>query len=79
MEKAPTPPIQSEVLTPQDNEFLVFFTYKGHSDSLVLKSTPATLYEDFIKKVKSRGSMDEIYYPGEWEYDLDTCSPRPLK
>ncbi len=57
-------------MEPEDNEYLVTFTYKGHSDSIVIEATEETL-ESVLKKKKIK-VIDEIYPPGTWHYDKET-------
>ncbi len=62
---------------PQANEYLVLFTYKGHSDSIVLKTDSFSVQKDLRKK-KIKGQIDEIYGPGDWHYDPETMNPIPF-
>ncbi len=51
-------------------EFLIVYTYKGHTDSVVIETDEFSIHKVFKKK-KIHGVIDDIYYPGDWHYDED--------
>lgn len=55
-------------------EYLVFYTYKGHKNSIVIEATEFTVATEFRKRVEY-GQIDKIYSPGEWHYDPVTENP----
>lgn len=60
----------------ESDEYLVVFTYKGHTDSIVLTATSDTVEQE-LRRRGIKGGIDEIYSPGSWHYDPETNVPIP--
>lgn len=61
----------------EPNVYLVLTRYKGHPDSHLVEVPPGKDVDEICKRKNIRG-VDMVYPPGEWDYDPETSSPKPL-
>lgn len=64
-----------------EDTYIVFVMYKGHLNQYEIESKELKndeSWQEHLRRKKISGGIEEIWEPGSWEYDSETCCPRRI-
>ena len=61
-----------------EDTYIVLINYKGYINSHEISLREGESLEDYLKRKKIHGGIEEIWEPGSWEYDPETLCPRRI-